>query len=53
MLKFTIVDRLTDEYITSHENLLQNSDWNIRKNKNRYLRLLLGLALKFSNQWDK
>lgn len=51
--KFTILDRLTSEYIKSNEELLQNFDWNIHKNKNRYLRLLLGLALKFSNQWNK
>ncbi len=47
MKKITILNRLTFEYPN------QNPDWNVRKNKNRYLRLLLGLALKFSNQWGK
>ncbi len=45
--KSTILDRLTFDYPN------QDSNWNIRKNKNRYLRLLISLALKFSNQWDK
>jgi hypothetical protein len=47
MKAFTILDRITFDYPN------QDPDWNIRKNKNRYFRLLISLALKFSNQWVK